>query len=68
MQKIKKPKFNHAMSLNFIVNGSQQEDWPECVAMEKELVVNALMEKINLILSDDEQFIQALDGFDTEEV
>lgn len=66
MEKIKKSKFNHALCLTFTVT-SEHEDWPDCLANEKDLVVNALMEKINLILSDDEQWIQSFEGFDTTE-
>lgn len=66
MQKIKKPKFDHALCLTFIVT-SEHEDWPDCLAKEKDKVMNALMEKISTVLGDDEQWIQSFEGFDTTE-
>ncbi len=66
MQKTKKPKFNHALCLTFTVT-SEHEDWPDCLKNEKEKVMNALMEKISLVLSDHEQWIQSFEGFDTNE-
>ncbi len=66
MQKIKKPKFNHAISLNFTVT-SEHEGWADCLSKDKENVINALMEKINVVLSDESQYAQSFEGFDTTE-
>ena len=66
MQKIKKLKFNHAISLNFTVT-SEHEDWADCLSKDKENVINSLMEKINVVLSDESQYAQSFEGFDTTE-
>ncbi len=66
MQKIKKQKFNHAISLNFTVT-SEHENCSDCLSKDKEKVINALMEKINVVLSDDAQYSQSFEGFDTIE-
>jgi hypothetical protein len=67
MQKIKKRKFEHAVSLNFTVT-SEHENWEDCLAKEKDNIMNSLMEKISTALSDHEQWSQAFEGFDTTEV
>lgn len=64
---MKNPKFNHAFTLAFEVSKSDYEDWLECLEKEKEKVVNALMERINVLLSDNSEYMQALESFDTHE-
>ena len=66
MQKIKKLKFNHAISLNFTVT-SEHEDWFDCLCNEKEKLINALMERINVLLSEDSQYYRSFEHIDTVE-
>lgn len=65
--KMKNPKFNHALSVSFVVEGSDHDNWADSLKSEKEKVINALIEKINVVLSDDDQYAQAIEGFDTFE-
>lgn len=64
---MKNPKFNHAFSLSFVVKDSDLEEWGHCLVREKDKVINALIEKVNVVLSDDGQYAQSLEGFDTFE-
>jgi hypothetical protein len=66
MQKIKKPKFNHDIALNFTVT-SEHEDWFDCLCNEKEKLINALMERINVLLSEDSQYYRSFEHIDTVE-
>lgn len=61
------PKFNHAFTLAFEVPNSDYEDWLECLTHEKEKVVNGLMERINVLLADRSEYMEAIEGFDTHE-
>jgi hypothetical protein len=61
------PKFNHALTIAFAVPDSNHEDWHECVKNEKEKVINALMERINNILADEQEYMECFDGFDSFE-
>lgn len=67
MPKVKNPKFNHAFTLSFQVEKSDHEDWADCMKKEKEKVVNSLMERINSLLSNESEYMQAIEGFDTHE-
>ena len=58
-------KFNHAFTLAFEVPKSNHEDWLECLKHEKEKVINGLMERINVLLADESEYMQAIEGFDT---
>lgn len=64
---MKNSKFNHAFTLAFEVPKSNHEDWLECLKNEKEKVINGLMERINVLLADDSEYMQAIEGFDTHE-
>lgn len=67
MQKTKKQKFNHAFTIAFEVKASDHEDWLECLKNEKEKVINGLMERINVVLSDNGEYLEAIEGYDTHE-
>lgn len=64
---MKNPKFNHAFTLAFAVPDSDHEDWLECLKHEKEKVVNGLMERINVLLTNESEYLEALEGFDSYE-
>lgn len=66
-QKMKNPRFNHAFTLAFAVPDSEHEDWLECLKNEKEKVINGLMERINVLLADQSEYLEALEGFDSHE-
>jgi hypothetical protein len=57
--------YNHAFSLGFSVKNSDYEDWDECVKKEKPLVIKALLERIDMLMNDDTEYQEAMDGFDT---
>jgi|LakMenEpi03Aug12_release.lakeMendotaPanAssembly.Ray.scaffolds.fasta_scaffold2081215_2 hypothetical protein len=59
MPKIKNPKFKHQISFQFTVEKSDHESLTDCLAQEKLMVINALMEKIGIVLSDDNQYIRS---------
>lgn len=64
---MKNPKFNHAFTFAFEVPQSNHEDWLECLQHEKEKVINGIMERINVLLTDEGEYFQAIEGFDTHE-
>jgi len=57
--------FNHAFTLGFSVPNSEYEDWDDCVKNEKSKVIAALLERIDMLLHDDTEYQEAVDGFDT---
>lgn len=59
--------YNHALTIAFAVPGSEHEDWLECVKNEKAKVINALMERINNILENENEYMECFDGFDSYE-
>ena len=59
--------YNHAFTIGFAVGNSQYDDWAECLANEKELVIKALEARIAELKSPSSDYPEALDGFDTYE-
>ena len=59
--------YNHAFTIGFAVGKSQYEDWADCLANEKELVIKALEDRIAELKSPSSEYPEALDGFDTYE-
>lgn len=59
--------YNHAFSLGFSVKNSDYEDWADCVKNEKPKVIAALLERIDMLMHDDVEYQEAMDGFDTYE-
>jgi hypothetical protein len=59
--------YNHAFTIGFAVGNSQYEDWADCLANEKELVIAGLEARIALLKSPSSEYPEALDGFDTYE-
>lgn len=59
--------YNHAFTIGFAVGNSQYEDWADCVANEKELVIAGLEARIAQLKSPSSEYPEALDGFDTYE-
>lgn len=59
--------YNHAFTIGFAVGQSQYEDWADCLANEKELVIKALEARIAELKSPSSEYPEALDGFDTYE-
>ena len=61
-----KKTFNHAFDIGFSVSGSKYEDWMDCLEKEKEMVVQALFERLVTVFSSKE-YLEAISGFDTYE-
>ena len=59
--------YNHAFTIGFAVGQSEYDDWAECLANEKELVIKALEARIAELKSPSSDYPEALDGFDTYE-
>jgi hypothetical protein len=59
--------YNHAFTIGFAVGQSEYDDWAECLANEKELVIKALEARIAELKSPSSEYPEALDGFDTYE-
>jgi hypothetical protein len=59
--------YNHAFTIGFAVGNSEYDDWAECLANEKELVIKALEARIAELKSPSSEYPEALDGFDTYE-
>lgn len=57
--------YNHAFTLGFAVPGSHYENWEDCLANEKDKVIHALMLRIAELTNNTNEFLEALDGFDT---
>lgn len=57
--------WNHAYTVAFAVSGSQHEDWHEAMKHEKEKIISALLARVELLQSNDGEFMEALEGFDT---
>ena len=62
---MKNQKYNHAFTLAFAVPDSEHEDWLECLKSEKEKVINGLLERINVLLENNDEYLEALEGFDS---
>lgn len=59
--------WNHAYSLAFAVSGSQYEDWHKAMENEKDLIIEALLRRVDELRNNRFEFMEALDGFDTYE-
>lgn len=59
--------YNHAFTIGFAVGQSEYDDWADCLANEKELVIKALEARIAELKSPSSEYSEALDGFDTYE-
>lgn len=61
--------YNHAYTLAFAVAGSKHADWVDALKdpEEKPAVIKALYERIRLLESNDAEYQEALEGFDTYE-
>ena len=59
--------YNHAFTIGFAVGQSEYDDWADCLANEKELVIKALEARIAELKSPSSDYPEALDGFDTYE-
>jgi hypothetical protein len=62
-----KPTYNHAYTLGFAVPESNYEDWEDCLRHEKAKVIHSLLRRVADLVSNDQEFMEALDGFDTFE-
>jgi len=59
--------YNHAYTIGFAVSESNYEDWEDCLRHEKAKVINAMIKRIWLLMDNDQEFMEALEGFDTFE-
>jgi hypothetical protein len=59
--------YHHAFTIGFAVGQSEYDDWAECLANEKELVIKALEARVAELKSPSSEYPEALDGFDTYE-
>jgi hypothetical protein len=59
--------YNHAYTIGFAVPESNYEDWEDCLRHEKAKVISAMIKRIWLVMDNDQEFMEALDGFDTFE-
>jgi len=59
--------YNHAYTIGFAVPESNYEDWEDCLRHEKAKVINAMIKRIWLLMDNDQEFMEALEGFDTFE-
>jgi hypothetical protein len=59
--------YNHAFTVAFAVPASEYEDWMDALANEKEKVITALERRLQLLRDNDQEFMEALDGWDTYE-
>lgn len=57
--------YNHAFDLAFAVPDSAYEDWEDCLSLEKDKVIHALIIRIAELLSNHSEYKEALSGFDT---
>lgn len=59
--------YNHAFTLAFAVPGSKHADWLDALQDpdEKPAVIAALKERVRLLETDDTEYREALDGYDT---
>ena len=59
--------YNHAFTVAFAVPASEYEDWSESLANEKDKIITALERRLQLLRDDDQEFMEALEGYDTYE-
>ena len=53
--------YNHAFTIGFAVGNSQYDDWADCLANEKELVIAGLEARIAQLKSPSSEYPEALD-------
>ena len=59
--------YNHAFTVAFAVPASEHEDWVAALANEKDKIIEALEHRLQMLKANDQEFIEALEGFDTYE-
>lgn len=59
--------FNHAFTIGFAVPGSKYENWEDCLQHERSIVLLALLDRLLEIRENRQEFMEAIDGFDTYE-
>ena len=59
--------YNHAFTVAFAVPASEYEDWSESLANEKDKIITALERRLQLLRDNDQEFMEALEGYDTYE-
>ena len=59
--------YNHAFTVAFAVSASEYEDWMDALANEKDKIIGALERRLQMLKDNDQEFMEALEGFDTYE-
>lgn len=59
--------YNHAFTLAFAFPKSAYENWEDALKNEKEFIIGALISRVNVLLTNNDEFLEALEGFDTFE-
>ena len=59
--------YNHAYSLAFSVAGSSYRDPDEAMRKEVDKVIEALLKRVAELVSDNSEYLEALEGWDTFE-
>lgn len=59
--------FNHAFTIGFAVPGSKYENWEDCLKHERATVILALLDRLLEVQANQQEFLEAIDGFDTFE-
>lgn len=61
--------YNHAFTLGFAVPGSKHENWVDALKdpTEKHAVIGALLSRVEQLVENNQEYIEALEGFDTYE-
>lgn len=59
--------YNHAFTVAFAVPNSQYEKWDDCLVNEMEQVLMALQSRIGELRSNKNEYVEAIDGFDSYE-
>jgi len=59
--------YNHAFTVAFAVPSSEYEDCGDSLANEKDKIISALERRIQMLKDNDQEFMEAVEGFDTYE-
>lgn len=59
--------YNHAFTVGFAVPGSKYEKWDDCLVNEMDEVLLALERRIKELRSNKNEYVEAVDGFDSYE-
>ena len=62
-----KKKYNHSFGITFSISDSKYEDWEECIEKEKDKIVLAMWERVVSLFSNEEEYLGAIEGYDTYE-